>query len=455
VAKGFKQIHGVDYDETFSPVAMLKSARIILAIVAYFDYEIWKMDVKTAFINGILAEDVYMKQHEGFVDTKNDGKICKLRKSIYGLKQASRGWNIDFDEVIKGFGFIKNLEEPRIYKKISGIAIVFLILYVDDILLIGNNIPLLEDVKYSLRKSFSMKDLGEAPYILGIKIYRDRSKRLIGLSQDTYIDKVLNRFNMHDCKKGFLSMSHSVHLCESQCPVIIDEQERMEVITYALAIGSIMYAMLCTRPNVSYVVSVTRRYQSNYGEAHWTVVKNNLKYLRRTKDAFLVFGGEKELIVTSYTDASFQIEMDDSRSQSSFAFCLNGGAVSWKSSKQDTTTYSVAEAEYIAASEAAKEVVWIKNFVSESDVVPSAFSLVDLYCDNSGAIAQSKEPRSHQNTKHILQRYHLNREIIERGDVKICKVHTDSNVADPLTKPLSQAKHEAHTRSMGIRYLHQ
>jgi hypothetical protein len=205
--------------------------------------------------------------------------------------------------VIKGFGFIKNLEEPRIYKKISGIAIVFLVLYVDDTLLIGNNIPLLEDVKSSLRKSFSMKDLGEASYILGIKIYRDRSKRLIGLSQDTYIDKVLNRFNMHDCKKGFLSMSHSVHLCESQCPVIIDEQERIKVITYASAIGSVMYAMLCTRPDVSYVVSVMSRYQSSYGE--WTVVKNNLKYLRRTKDVLLVFGGEEELVVTSYTDASF------------------------------------------------------------------------------------------------------------------------------------------------------
>lgn len=129
--------------------------------------------------------------------------------------------------------------------------------------------------------------------------------------------------------------------------------------------------------------------------------------------------------------------------------------MSWKSSKQDTTTYSVAEAEYIAASEAAKEVVWIRNLVSKLGVVPSAPSPVDLYCDNNGAIAQAKEPRSHQKTKHILRHYHLILEIIEQGDVKICKVHTDSNVVDPLTKPLSQAKHEAHTRSMGIRCLHQ
>ena len=164
------------------------------------------MDVKTAFLNGNLSEDVYMIQPEGFVDPKNARKICKLRKFIYGLKQASQSWNLHFDEVVKGFGLIKNEEEPCVYKKASGSALVFLVPYVDDILLIRNNIQLLETVKSSLRKSFSMKDLGEATYILGIKIYRDRSKRLIGLSQDTYIDKILNRFNMQDSKKGFLPM---------------------------------------------------------------------------------------------------------------------------------------------------------------------------------------------------------------------------------------------------------
>jgi hypothetical protein len=181
VAKGFRQVQGVDYDETFSPVAMLKFIRIILAIATYFDYEIWQMDVKTAFLNGNLDEDMYMIQPEGFVDSINAGKICKLQKSIYGLKQVSWSWNIRFDEVVKGFGFHQNEEEACVYKKGSGSVIVFLILYVDDILLIGNDIPMLEFVKASLKKSFSMKDLGEAAHILGIRIYIDRSKRLIGL----------------------------------------------------------------------------------------------------------------------------------------------------------------------------------------------------------------------------------------------------------------------------------
>jgi hypothetical protein len=163
--------------------------------------------------------------------------------------------------VVKGFGFIKNVEEPCVYKKVSGSAVVFLVLYVDDILLIENDILMMEAVKSSLRKSFSMKDLGEAAYILGIKIYRDRSKRLIGLRQDAYIDKILNRFIIQDSKKGFFSMSHGITLSKKQCPTDPDEQERMRVIPYASAIGSIMYAMICTRPNFSYALSATSRYQ--------------------------------------------------------------------------------------------------------------------------------------------------------------------------------------------------
>ena len=175
----------------------------------------------------------------------------------------------------------------------------------DDILLIGNDIPLMEDVKASLRKRFSMKDLGEAAYILDIKIYRDRSKRLIGLSQSMYLDKVLNRFNMNDSKKGFIPMSHGVTLSKTQCVSLPDEQERMSRVPYALAIGSIMYAMLCTCPDILYALSVTSRYQSNPGDGHWVAVKNILKYFRRTKDMFLIYGGSEELVVKGYTDASF------------------------------------------------------------------------------------------------------------------------------------------------------
>ena len=237
---------------------------------------------------------------------------------------------------------------------------------------------MLESVKTSPKNSFLMKDLGEAAYILGIKIYRDRSKRLIGLSQDTYIDKVLKRFNMEEAKKGFLPMSHGIHLSKTQCPTTTDERERMSKVPYASAIGSIMYAMISTCSDVSYALSITSRYQSDPGEGHWTAMKNILKYLRRTKDVFLVYGGEEELVVTGYTDASFQTDKDDSKSQSGYVFTMNGGAVSWKSSKQETVADSTTEAKYIAASEAAKEGVWIRKFLIELGVFPNASSPLDL-----------------------------------------------------------------------------
>ena len=281
VAKGYRQIQGIDYDETFSPVAMFKSIRILFAIAAFYDYEIWQMDVKTAFLNGNLEEDVYMTQPEGFVDPKDVGKVCKLNRSIYGLKQASRSWNLRFDDSIKEFGFIKNEDEPCVYKKVSGSIVTFLVLYVDDILIMGNDIPTLQSVKTWLKGCFSMKDLGEATYILGVKIYRDRSRRLLGLSQGTYIDKVLKRFSMEESKKGFLPMRHGISLSKDMCPSTPQERERMNRIPYASAIGSIMYAMICTRPDVSYALSMTSRYQGDPGEQHWIAVKNILKVLEK------------------------------------------------------------------------------------------------------------------------------------------------------------------------------
>ncbi|KAJ9544735.1 hypothetical protein OSB04_024442 [Centaurea solstitialis] len=299
VAKGFTQTH-----ETFSPVAMLKSIRILMGISAYFNYEIWQMDVKTAFLNGKLTEDVYMEEPEGFEDPKNPNK---------------------------------------------------------------------------------MKDLGEAAYILGIKIYRNRSKRLIGLSQSSYIDKILKKFRTDESNKGFTPMQHGIV------------------------------------------------YQQNPREPHWVAVKNILKYLRKTKDMVLVFrGSENEISVTGYSDAS---------------------VISWKSSKQDMIADSTIEAKYIAASDAAKEAVWLRNFLSDLRVVANISRRIDIFYDNSGAVAQAKEPRENHKSRHVLKKYHLIRDIIGRGDVRTCKIPTDDNVTDPLTKPLARVKHEAHACSIGMQYL--
>ncbi|GJW66591.1 retrotransposon protein, putative, ty1-copia subclass, partial [Tanacetum coccineum] len=312
----------------FSPVADIRAIRILIAIAAYYDYEIWQMDVKTAFLNGRLDEDIYMEQPEGYVNPKYPNRVCKLQRSIYGLKQASRQWNKRFDEEIKKFGFTQNRDEPCVYRKASGSNVVFLILYVDDILIMGNNIPRLKEVKDYLGKCFSMKDLGEAAYILGIKIYRDRSKRLIGLSQSAYIDKILKKFNMHNSKKGYLPMEVKHELSNEMCASTPKEVAYMKKVPYASAVGSIMYVVRCTRPDVAFAQNLVSRYQQNPGKLYWVAVKHILKYLRNTRDMFLVYGGkpDTELNVTGFCNASWQCDKDDTKSQTGYVFVVNGGA---------------------------------------------------------------------------------------------------------------------------------
>ncbi|XP_047335609.1 secreted RxLR effector protein 161-like [Impatiens glandulifera] len=244
---------------------------------------------------------------------------------------------------------------------------------------------------------------------------------------------------MQDSKKGFFPIQQGVYLSKTQCPKTPTELEKMNKIPFSSTIGSIMYAMVCTRPDVTYVLSMCSIYQSSPGEAHWSAAKNILKYLRRTKDDFLVYGGEEKLIVQGYTDASFQTDRDGFESQSGYVFILNGGAVSWKSSKQGTIADSTTEVEYIAASEAAKEAVWMRKFLDELSVVPSISMPINIYCDNNGAIAQAKEPSSSSKSRNVMR--------------KMCKVHTDDNIADPLTKPMPRTKHESHIRAKGLKHI--
>ena len=218
VAKGFTQREGIDYNDTFSPVSSKDSMRVVMTLVAHFDLELHQMDVKTAFLNGDLDECIYMRQPTRFVEMGKENMVCKLNKSIYGLKQASRQWYLKFDQVISSQGFRENELDDCIYIKFSGTKFILLVLYVDDILLASSCSQLLQSTKRMLGERFDMKDLGEAHYVLGIEIIRDRQKKLFGLSQKGYIDRVLLRFNMESCNCGQVPVNKGDKFSKSQCP---------------------------------------------------------------------------------------------------------------------------------------------------------------------------------------------------------------------------------------------
>ena len=348
VAKGFTQIEGVDYEATFSPVSSKDSFRVIMALVAHFDMELHQMDVKTAFLNGDLNEEVYMMQPEGFVANDSGKLVCRLKKSTYGLKQASRQWYLKFHSVVASYGFVENKVDQCIYCKVSGRKFIFLILYVDDILLASSDLGLLHETKRMLSKNFDMKDLGEASFVLGIEIHRNRSCRLLGLSQRAYVDRILERFNMQQCKPGIAPVCKGDKLSLSQCPHSDIEKAQMKNVPYASALGSIMYAQVCTRPDIAFATGLLGRYQSNPGHDHWVAAKKVMRYLKRTKDYMLIYKHVQDLQLVGYSDSDFAGCQDEKKSTTGYIFKLAGGAVSWKSEKQKSIASSTMQAEFVA-----------------------------------------------------------------------------------------------------------
>ena len=328
VAKGYTQKEGIDYTETFSPVSSKDSFRIIMALVAHYDLELHQMDVKTAFLNGDIDEMIYMVQPENFVSGDPKNMVCKLRKSIYGLKQAPRQWYHKFQQIVISFGFEMNIVDDCVYHKFSGSKYIFLVLYVDDILLATNDIGMLHETKRFLSKNFEMKDLGDASFILGIQIHRDRSRGILGLSQKSYIDKVLKRFGMQDCRPGDTPVAKGDKFSLNQCPKGNLEIQEMQKIPYASAVGSLMYAQVCTRPDIAYIVGMLGRYLSNPGMDHWIAVKRVMRYLQKTKDYMLTYRKSEKLEVIGYSDSDFAGCQDSRKSTSGYIYKLAGGPIS-------------------------------------------------------------------------------------------------------------------------------
>ncbi|KAG8492178.1 hypothetical protein CXB51_009620 [Gossypium anomalum] len=407
VAKGYSQIPGVDFTDVFSPVVKHSSIRALLGIVAMHDLELEQLDVKTAFLHGELEEDIYMQQPGGFIVSEKEDYVCLLRKSLYGLKQSPRQWYKRFDSFMASHDFKRSSLDNCVYfKKNSNGSFVYLLLYDDDMLIAAKDKGEIRKVKAQLSEEFEMKDLGPAKKILGMEILRDRKASKLYLSQKGYIEKVLCRFNMQSAKPVSTPLAAHFRLSSTLSPQSDDEIEYMSHVPYSSAVGSLMYAMVCSRPDLSYAVST-------FG---------------RTKDG-----------VIGYVDADFAGDLDRRRSFTGYVFTIGGCAISWKATLQTTVALSTTEAEYMAITEACKEAIWLKGLFSELN---EDLQISTVFCDSQSAIFLTKDQMFHERTKHIDVRYHFVRDIIARGDIVVSKISTHENPADMMTKSLLVTKFE-------------
>ena len=441
VAKGYTQKEGVDFHEVFSPMVKHSSIRILLAIVSTFDLELEQLDVKTAFLHGELEEQIYMSQPEGFVIPDKEDRVCLLKKSLYGLKQSPRQWYKRFDAFMIGNGYNRNQYDNCIYsKELSDGSRIYLLLYVDDMLIAARNKAEISMLKTQLGKEFEMKDLGAAKKILGMEIHRERHCGRLCVSQQSYIMKVLQRFNMDQSKPVSTPLAAHFKLSSKECPKTEKEVEQMSRIPYSSAVGSLMYAMVCTRPDLSHAVSVVSRFMSNPGKVHWEAVKWIMRYLRGSTDVCLVFKGQKNRGVVGYVDSDYAGDLDKRRSLTGYIFTVFGCTISWKATLQSTVALSTTEAEYMALTEAVKESIWVHGLLDSfglNQQVPV------VHCDSQSAIHLARNPVYHERTKHINIRLHFVRESVSNGTVAVQKIATAENPADMMTKalPIDKFKH--------------
>lgn len=337
-----------------------------------------------------------------------------------------------------------------IYIKVSGSKFIILVLYVDDILLATNDKSLLHDVKKFLSNNFEMKDMGEASYVIGIVIFRDRKQGLLGLSQKSYINKILERFRMENCSVGVVPIQKGDKFSLMQCPKNDLEQKEMESIPYASIVGSLMYASTCTRPDISFAVGMLGRYQSNPGKDHWVAAKKVLRYLQGTKDHVLTYRRSSHLEVIGYSDSDYAGCVDSRKSTFGYVFLLAGGAISWKSRKQSVIATSTMEAEFVACFEATIQSLWLRNFVSGLHIMDNIERPLKIYCDNSAVVFFSKNDKYSKGAKHMDLKYLSVKEEVQKKRVSIEHIGTALMIADPLTKGLPPKTFIGHVERMGI-----
>lgn len=439
VAKGFTQKYGLDYCETFSPVVRHSTLRLLFAISVKLGLDITQLDVKTAYLNGHLKEEIYMCAPEGFV-SEMSGKILKLKKAVYGLKQSALAWYERIRDVLCKNNYKNCTQEPCIFTKMCNDVKIIIAVYVDDFLIFSNSKNETEKLKCILNSEFEIKDLGEVKRYLGmnISVQKDCNNYEITVDQQQYIEELLLKFDMTDCRTSDTPIENKLNVSKAEKCVI--------GFSYQKLLGCLMYLAVMTRPDIMYSVSYLSQFNTCYSVEHWNYAKRVLKYLKKTKMYCLKFSSQGESL-KGFVDADWASDSLDRKSYTGFCFVMSGSAVSWQSRKQRVIALSSTEAEYVALSEACREAVYLRELLYE---LTGSLSTIRLNCDNQSALKMATNHQCHNRSKHVDVKHHFVRETVKSGKVEVNYLSTNEMPADLLTKGLGTVKHYKFMESLGI-----
>jgi hypothetical protein len=427
VAKGYTQTYGIDYMETFAPVAKINTVRILLSLAVNLDWPLHQFDVKNAFLHGNLQEEVYMELPPGCNrQTEGNKQVCRLRKSLYGLKQSPRAWFGRFASFMKSIGYKQSNSDHTLFLKHNEEQITALIVYVDDMIVIGNDPEERKTLQEHLAREFEMKDLGELKYFLGIEV--SRSNKGIFLSQRKYALDLLNETGMTACSPASTPMEENLKLCvhSNQVPANKERYQRL--------VGRLMY-LAHTRPDLAYALSVVSQFMHSPSEEHMNAVIRILRYLKSSPGKGILFTKGDNLDINGYTDADWAGSIQDRRSTSGYFTFVGGNLVTWRSKKQEVVARSSAEAEYRGMAKAICELLWIRNLMQDLHI--KQVSPMKLYCDNKAACDIAHNPVQHDRTKHVEVDRHFIKEKLEEKLIEVPHVRSQDQLADVLTKAVS------------------
>ncbi|CAL1374616.1 unnamed protein product [Linum trigynum] len=442
VAKGFTQLEGIDFHDTFAPVAKLVTVRVLLAVAAKQGWPLHQLDVNNAFLHGDLDEEVYMKIPQGF-SRNGDHRVCRLRKSLYGLRQASRNWYTKFTEALLEFGFRVSKADPSLFLYSRHGTFVAILIYVDDVVITGSAIDVISQVKAFLHHRFSIKDLGTLKYFLGIEVAR--SPDGIVLSQRKYALDILADSGMMAARPSGFPMEQNHNLTRPT------EERLADAHAYRRLIGRLLYLTI-TRPDIAYSVNLLSQFVQSPSPDHMAAAHRVLRYLKAAPGQGLFLPSAGSLELTAFSDADWAGCQFSRRSTTGYYIHLGGAPVSWRAKKQRVVARSSAEAEYRALASTTSEVLWLRFLLGELQVpqrVPTP-----LYCDNQAALHIAANPVFHERTKHVEMDCYFVRERVSSGEISPCKVGTRSQLADIFTKALGTDQFHSLLSKLGIRDLH-